>query len=121
MEIPGGSVAYRAGEPAGQGEDVLGQLGRVEYLELGADDSYVDGEHVGGFGAGVQDAGVFAVGLDVADGGRETLGGYLGRARAAGSGPGSGRARMTPSGNVGGGVAVGRVARGESRPGDRGG
>src|SRR5215204_6776217 len=74
-----GSVAYRAGEPAGQGEDVLGQFGRVEYLELGADDSYVDGEHVGGFGAGVQDAGVFAVGFEVADGRREMLGGYLGR------------------------------------------
>ena len=72
-------MAYRAGEPAGKGEDVLGQFGRVEYLELRADDSYVDGEHVGGFGAGVQDAGVFAVGLEVADGGRETLGGYLGR------------------------------------------
>ena len=56
---------------------MLGQFGRVEDLELGADDSYVDGEHVRGFGAGVQDAGVFAVGLEVADGGRETIGGYL--------------------------------------------
>ena len=71
-------MADRASEPAGQCEDVLGQFGRVEYLELGADDSYVDGEHVGGFGARVQDAGVFAVGLEVADGGRDTLGG-LGR------------------------------------------
>ena len=58
---------------------MLGEIGRVEYLELGADDGHVDGEHVGGFGAGVQDAGVFAVGLEVADGGRETFGGCLGR------------------------------------------
>ena len=72
-------MAYRAGEPAGQGEDVLGQFGRVEDLELGADDDYVDSEHVGGFGAGVQYAGVFAVGLEVTDGRRETLGGYVGR------------------------------------------
>ena len=58
---------------------MLGEFGRVEYLELGADDGHVDGEHVGGFGAGVQDAGVFAIGLEVADGGRETFGGCLGR------------------------------------------
>ena len=79
MEMRADQWLNRAGEPAGQGEDVLGQFGRVEYFELGAEDSYVDGEHVGGFGAAAQDAGVFAVGLEVADGGRKTIGGYLGR------------------------------------------
>ena len=67
-------MACGASEPAGQGEDVLGKFGRVQYLELGPDDGHVDREHVGGFGAGVQDAGVFAVGLEVADGGWETFG-----------------------------------------------
>ena len=50
------SVACGTNEPAGQGEDVLGKFGRVEYLELGPDDGHVDCEHVGGLGAGVQDA-----------------------------------------------------------------
>lgn len=72
-------MACGASEPAGQGEDVLGKFGRVQYLGLGPDDGHVDREHVGGFGAGVQDAGVFAVGFDVADGVREAFGGCLGR------------------------------------------
>src|SRR5215203_1714312 len=110
----------RAGKPAGQGEDMLGQFGRVEYFELGAEDSYVDGEHVGGFGTGVQDAGVFAVGLEVSDGGRETLGGYLSRGVQPDAGlvaVGRGRHR---AGYVGRGVAAGRLTRGESWPGDLG-
>jgi hypothetical protein len=40
------SVARRAGEPAGQGENVLGEFGWVEDLELGTEDGHVDGEHV---------------------------------------------------------------------------
>jgi hypothetical protein len=40
------SVARRAGEPAGQGEYVLGESGWVEDLELGTEDGHVDGEHV---------------------------------------------------------------------------
>ena len=118
MEMRAAQWLNRAGEPAGQGEDVLGQFGRVEYIELGAENSYVDGEHVGGFGAGVQDAGVFAVGLEVADGGRETFGGCLGREVQPDAGlvtVGRGGHR---AGYVGGGVAAGRVARGESWPGD---
>lgn len=43
----GESVACRAGEPAGQGENVLGEFGWVEDLELGTEDGHVDGEHVG--------------------------------------------------------------------------
>ena len=42
----GESVACRAGEPAGQGENVLGEFGWVEDLELGTEDGHVDGEHV---------------------------------------------------------------------------
>src|SRR5215213_6135298 len=99
---------------------MLGEIGRVEDLELGADDSYVDGEHVGGFGAGVQDAGVFAVGLEVADGGRETLDGYLGRGVQPDAGLAAVRRGRHRAGYVGGGVAAGRVTRGESWPGDLG-
>jgi cytochrome P450 len=33
-----GSVAYRTGEPAGQGEDVPAEFGRVEDLEVGAEE-----------------------------------------------------------------------------------
>ena len=40
------SVARRAGEPAGQSENVLGEFGWVEDLELGTEDGHVDGEHV---------------------------------------------------------------------------
>ena len=43
----GGSVACCAGEPAGQGEDVLGELGRIEDLKFGAKDGHIDGEYVG--------------------------------------------------------------------------
>ena len=42
-------------------------------------DGHVDGEHIGGFGAGVQDAGVLAVSLQVAGGGREAFGGCVDR------------------------------------------
>jgi hypothetical protein len=42
----GESVARRAGEPAGQGENVLGEFGWVENLELGTEDGHVDGEHI---------------------------------------------------------------------------
>jgi hypothetical protein len=42
----GESVACRAGQPAGQGENVLGEFGWVEDLELGTEDGDVDGEHV---------------------------------------------------------------------------
>jgi hypothetical protein len=63
-----------AGEPAGEDQDVLGELRRVEHLELGADQGDVDREHVEGFGAGVQGAGVFAIGFELADGGRDAFG-----------------------------------------------
>jgi hypothetical protein len=43
----GGSVACGAGEPASQGEYVVGEFGWVEDLELGAKDGHVNGEHVG--------------------------------------------------------------------------
>jgi hypothetical protein len=43
----GESVACRAGQPAGQGENVLGEFRWVENLELGTEDGHVDGEHVG--------------------------------------------------------------------------
>ena len=39
-------MARRAGEPAGQGENVFGEFGWVEDLELGTEDGHVDGEHV---------------------------------------------------------------------------
>ena len=42
----GESVARRAGQPAGQGENVLGEFRWVENLELGTEDGHVDGEHV---------------------------------------------------------------------------
>jgi len=43
----GGSVACGAGEPASQGEYVVGEFGWVEDLELGAEDCHVNGEYVG--------------------------------------------------------------------------
>ena len=42
-----GSVACGAGEPASQGEYVVGEFGWVEDLELGTEGGHVDGEHVG--------------------------------------------------------------------------
>ena len=39
-------LARRAGEPAGQGENVPGEVGWVEDLELGTEDGHIDGEHV---------------------------------------------------------------------------
>lgn len=72
-------LARGAGEPGGEGADVLGELGRIEDVELRTDLGHEQGQHLEGLRTGAHQAGVLVDRFDHRDAGPDALGDPLGR------------------------------------------